>query len=102
MRLHLADGLAAIVDLTALQLQQAADCVHRGCLAGAVGTDQGDDLALIDMEGHILDGVDRAVVNIDIFDRKHLAHRQSPPRYAAMTFGLLRMALPSPRAITRP
>ena len=70
VRLHLADGLAAVVDLAALQLQQTGDRVHRRGLARAVRTDQGDDLALIDMERNVLDGVDRAIVNIDIFVQK--------------------------------
>ena len=76
--------------------------MHGGGLAGAVGTDQRDDLALIHMERDIPDGVDGAVKHIDVLDGKHLPHRQSPPRYAAMTLGLLRIALPSPRAIMRP
>ena len=58
VRLHLADGLAAVVDLAALQLQQTGDRVHRRGLARAVGTDEGDDLALIDMERNVLDSVD--------------------------------------------
>src|SRR5699024_3644711 len=100
--LHLADELPAVADLAAAHPQQPRDRVHRGGLAGAVGADQGHDLALVHMEGDIPDGVDRPVKHIDVFDTKHLAHRQSPPRYAAITLGLLRMALPSPRAITRP
>ena len=102
MRFHLADGLTAIIDLTALQFEQTGDRMHRRGLAGAVGADQRNNFTLVHMEGNIPDGMDGTVEDIDILDGKHLPHRQSPPRYAAITFGLLRMALPSPRAITRP
>ena len=47
-------------------MEQAGDGVQRGGLAGAVGADEGDDLPLIDLEGDALDGVDGAVIDVDV------------------------------------
>ena len=39
-----------------------------GGFASTVGTDQGDDLALIHLEGDVLDGVDVAVIDVDVIN----------------------------------
>ena len=96
MGFHLADAAAQKVDGTALGFEQAGNGVHGGSLAGAVCADQGHDLALVHMERDILDGMDGAIEHIQIAYAKHLTHGQSPPRYAAMTLGLLRMDSPLP------
>ena len=80
MGFHLTDVLAAVVDLAALHFQQAGDGVHSSRFTGTVGADQRDDLALIDVERNVTQGLDGPVKNVDIFNRKHLTHDQSPPR----------------------
>ena len=52
--------------MAGLTVEQAGNGVQSGGLAGAVGTDQGHDLALIDLKGDALDGVDAAVIDVDI------------------------------------
>ena len=49
-------------------LQQTADGVQGGGFAGAVRADQGDDLTLVYIKGNALDGVDAAIVNLQIID----------------------------------
>ena len=80
MGLHLLDGLAAIDDLAVLGPQQARNCMHGGGFARAVCTDQRHDLALVYMKRDVLDGVDRTVIYVNVLDRKHFSHGQSPPR----------------------
>ena len=65
---HALDAAALVQDIAGLGLQQAGNGLQGGGLAGTVGTDQGDDLALIHLEGDVLDGVDVAVVNVDVID----------------------------------
>ena len=55
-------------DLPAARPQQPADGVQRGRLAGAVGADERDDLALVDGQGDALQGVDVAVVGVEVGD----------------------------------
>ena len=49
-------------------LQQTADGVQGGGFAGAVRADQGDDLTLVYLKGNAFDGVDAAIVNLQIID----------------------------------
>ena len=65
---HALDAAALVQDVAGLGLQQAGNGLQGGGLAGTVGTDQGDDLALIHLKGDVLDGVDVAVVNVDVID----------------------------------
>ena len=44
----------------------------RGGLAGAIGPDQGHDLALPDAQAHALEGLDVAVKGLDVRDLKHV------------------------------
>ncbi len=48
------------------RVEQAADGLESGGLAGAVGADQGHDLAAVDLEGDPPEGVDRAVEGVDV------------------------------------
>ena len=68
MGAHALDALALVDHIAGLGFQQAGDGLQGGGLTGTIGTDQGDDLALIDLEGNALDGVDVAVVNVDVID----------------------------------
>ena len=68
MGAHALDALALVDHIAGLGFQQAGDGLQGSGLTGTIGTDQGDDLALIDLEGNALDGVDVAVVNVDVID----------------------------------
>ena len=52
-------------DASCLGPQQTGDSLQGGGLAGPVGADQSDNLPFVYMEGHVLDGMDGAVVDID-------------------------------------
>ena len=64
VRFGVRDILAAEGDLAALRAHQAAHCVQRGGFACAVGADQRDDFAFVDFEAHIVQRVNRAVVDV--------------------------------------
>ena len=59
------DGPAGEDDLP-LPAHQAADGVEQGGLAGAVGADEGDDLACPDVAGHPAEGGHGAVVGVEV------------------------------------
>lgn len=58
------DLLALELDRARLCRQHTADRVQGGGLARAVGADQSDDLALIDLKRHVLERVDHAVIYV--------------------------------------
>src|SRR5258708_29896430 len=74
-RIEPVDTLAAEHDLAlrhlaALRAQQVRDGLQRGGLAGAVGAEQRDDLALLHLERYALEDQDDMVVDdLDIADR---------------------------------
>src|SRR5690606_14135966 len=62
------DGLATETDGTARRPVEAADAVeHRG-LAGAVGADDGQDLAVADVERHAIDRLQAAKAHAEVAD----------------------------------
>ena len=63
---YMVQRLAHELDMAGLTVEQAGNGVQSGGLAGAVGTDQRDDLALVDLEGNALNSVDAAVIDVDI------------------------------------
>ena len=65
---HALDAAALVQDVAGLGLQQAGNGLQGGGFASTVGTDQGDDLALIHLEGDVLDGVDVAVIDVDVIN----------------------------------
>jgi hypothetical protein len=46
----------------------------------AIAADQGDDLALIDMQADMIDRADRAVVGGDLLQLQHMLAHQASPR----------------------
>ena len=44
------DALALVEDVAGLRVEQAGDGLQGGGLTGTVGTDEGDDLALVHLE----------------------------------------------------
>ena len=69
------DVLAAEEDLPELGSQQRADHVDERRLAGAVGTDQGDELALLDAEVDVVDGARLAEVALEVdgLEERHVS-----------------------------
>ena len=65
---HALDAAALVQDVAGLGLQQAGNGLQGGGFTSTVGTDQGDDLALIHLEGDVLDGVDVAVIDVDVIN----------------------------------
>jgi hypothetical protein len=66
VRAAVVDAVAAQRDLALPRPKQARDGPQGGGLAGAVGADEGDDLALLDREGDPAQCMDRAVVGVDV------------------------------------
>ncbi len=56
---------------------------YRG-FSGTIGSDQGNDFALFEVQGDIFEGMNLAVAGVNIFQAQHYS---SPPRYAAITSG---------------
>ena len=79
VRRHVGDVGAVEHQLAAGRLVDAAHQVEDRGLAGAVGADDGEDLALADVEGHAVDGLDAAEVDREVVDREE-AHRSRSDR----------------------
>ena len=64
----LGDFLASESDHPALRWRDAGDGIEGGRLAGAVAANEGDDFALVDLQGDALHGQDLAIGSMDIVD----------------------------------
>jgi hypothetical protein len=62
------DALAQVFDVAIVDRQDAGDGFHRGGLARSVGADQRDQLALVHLEIHALDGLDAAIGHLQALD----------------------------------
>src|SRR5262249_32444133 len=82
---------------TALQRQDAHDGVEQRGLAGAIGADDGDDLAVPDVERDRAHGLDLAIGDMSVSDGQQRAHAPAP-RYASITAGLALIASGVPSA----
>jgi len=67
---HLGDVAAPEQDLAGAGARLAEDRHHQRRLAGAIGADQGDDLARIDLEVDALERLDLAVGSAEAADRE--------------------------------
>ena len=67
--------------VTARGHQVAGHHLHGGGLAGAVGSQEADDLALLDVEGDVVDGQPLPVVLGEILYAYHLGCRPARPMY---------------------
>ena len=65
------DGLAVFADLARLRLVQAEEHAHERGFAGAVFTEQGVDLALFELQGDVVVGLDARELLGDV---KHFDH----------------------------
>ena len=61
-------------------VHQAGDGFQDGALACAVGADQGHDLSFVDFKGNALDGVDGAVIHMNVVNSQHAHSASSLPR----------------------
>ncbi len=68
---HAGDGLLPEPDLAAARPQQAGHRPEQGRLAGAVGADDRDDLALLDMERDVAQHHQAAVTRLEVPDGQH-------------------------------
>ena len=74
------DGLVAEGHLAVGRRVHAGDDVERCGLAGAVGADQGYDLALVDFHAQVVDGDDAAELHGHIFKTENMfSHGSCPP-----------------------
>ena len=73
MRRVLRDVPALEADLPLARVVQAVDRPQGGRLARAVRPDERHDLAVVDVERHALDRMDRAVVGVDVLELEDLA-----------------------------
>src|SRR5476651_2348154 len=91
---HALDLAALEGDRALLRVHDAADGFQYGRLAGAIGAQDSDDVALGHVEADAADRHDRTVVGLDVggledgFGRGK-RHGRQPPRYARMTSGWL-------------
>ena len=67
---RLRDVLALEADRALARVEQAADRLERRRLARAVGADERDDLAPADLDRDALEGVDVAVVGVDVVEAR--------------------------------
>src|SRR5262249_32356554 len=79
----------------------AGDGTQRRRLAGAVRAEDGDELALADLEGDPVQRLHRPVTRLDAVELQERAHA-SAPRYASITCLLPRTSAGVPSAILRP
>src|SRR5919107_4670506 len=79
VRGHVGDVGAVEYQLAAGRLVDAAHQVEDRGLAGPVGADDGEDLALADVEGHTIDSLDAAEVDREAVDQEE-AHRSRSER----------------------
>ena len=76
---RVADVATLEVDGSLARMEQAADRLEGRRLAGAVRPDQGDDLAPADLEADPLQGVDLAVVRVDVAELEDEVARPARP-----------------------
>ncbi len=71
MRRQIGDVLSEQHDLAARRLIKPRDHVEQRGLAGAVRSDDGENLARIDRERHVIDGADAAEIDAETLRRQH-------------------------------
>ncbi len=75
------DAHAVEPDLARARRREARDRAQRRALARAVGADEGDDVALLDLHRDALERGDLVVVNVHVVEpEQHLKPRPDTPR----------------------
>src|SRR5262249_46475817 len=100
MRRHAVNGPALELDRAA-RFDEAEDRLDRARLAGAVGAEDGADLARGHLERDAADRGHGAVADLEILHAQQQAH-VSAPRYASITSAFVRMSAGLPSAIFWP
>ena len=94
------DVAALVENLALLRRREAGDAAQRRGLAGAVATEERDDLAFGHAQRQAVKDVAEAVVGVDAFDFEDQA--ATPPRYARRTSGFFWISSGVPSAIRLP
>ena len=68
----------AEIDVAARRFVHAGDGADERGLAGAVGADDGDDGALLDLERNAVERLGVAVEDVEVFDLEHHATSSAP------------------------
>ncbi|OIQ74518.1 hypothetical protein GALL_438310 [mine drainage metagenome] len=76
---YLGDIFAGKKNVAAAHPGLAEDAHQQGGFTGTIGTDKGHNLALVDIDRHIAQGLYRAVIGIHIFDLENRAHAGFTP-----------------------
>ena len=71
VRLGACDRMVEEPDIAARRRDRASNQIEQRALAGAVRTDQADDLARLDGERHVAHGPERVELTADAFDPQH-------------------------------
>jgi hypothetical protein len=82
VRRQVGDVAAVKINAALTRARTGEDRHHQGRLAGAVGADQGDDLAFEHVEINALEGADAAVIGLDAAHREQRLSHGAPPRHA--------------------
>ncbi len=69
---------AAIENAAAGRLQHAGDGADQRGLAGAIGTDDGDDRAFLDLERDAIERLGIAVEDVEVLDFQHQETASTP------------------------
>src|SRR3954447_24037109 len=76
---HIADPAPVKADFSVGWMQQSGNGLERCALACAVGADQGDYFALLNLDRNAFECVNVPVIGVDIIDLKHRGHVYWPP-----------------------
>ena len=101
---HSGDVLALVQDLAIVYTgsrSQTGDGLQSGGLTGTVGTDDGDDFTLFDLQVDTADNADVTIMVMQVLNFKQ-CHSYSPPRYASITAGFFWTSSGRPSARSLP
>ena len=96
------DGLAHELNGAVRAFHDSGDALEQRGFAGAVGAQDGDDLAFLNLEGDAAEGMNAAVSRFQVFNLQYRCHYSFPPRYARITSGSLLTSAGVPTAMVLP
>ena len=68
---HFRDIFSFKFNFTGLRRDQACNRMKDRGLSGSVGSDEGDNLTFVYLEGNVTQRMNQAVVNVDVLDFEH-------------------------------
>ena len=92
MRIHAAEFLAAKDDLALLRVVDPVEHIEHRALARAVRADDGADLVLLHVEGDLLQGLNAAESERDVFDAEDHAARSAAAGANVLALSILKSA----------